>query len=383
MDSKVLIFAGDVAPKRPDLDSIFCKTGEFLNSADLVFGQLEAVVSEIGSPACHSRLPLRIYPAAGDCLKRAGFDVMSFASNHTLDWGLDGYYRTIEVMRESGIAIVGVGDTIDEAREPVITELDDGTKVGFLAYCSILPQGYWALPDRPGVNPMRALTCAVPNEYDQPGTPVTLYTWPHPVDLKNMIADIQALRQKVDILVVSQHWGIHFTPAVIADYQRYVGRFAIDAGADIVVGHHSHILKGIEVYKGKVIAYSLANFATEGAAAYFEGERGLLNDSQHGDIRKLNEDFKNHPNRTMPFDSCKSILLKCIVRDRKIARVSFLPVWIDDDSFIPEILTAGNPLFDDVINYMSDITQSQEIEPHFFVEGNEAVIVEGGGSCGE
>ena len=378
MGKKVVILTGDTAPKRQDMDSIFCKTRDFLNSADLVFGQLEAVVSEIGSPACHSRLPLRIYPSAGACLRKAGFDVMSFASNHTLDWGLDGYYRTLEVMKESGIRVFGVGDTIEEARKPAVMELDDGTRIGFLGYCSILPQGYWALPDRPGVNPMRGLTCAVPNEYDQPGTPVTVYSWPHPVDLKNMLADIEALRPQVDILVVSQHWGIHFTPAVIADYQRYIGHFAIDAGADIVVGHHSHILKGIEVYKGKVLAYSLANFATEGAAAYFEGKRGLLNDSQHGDVRKLNDDFKKNPNRTMPFDSCKTILLKCVVEDKKITSVSYLPVWIDDDSFIPEILQAEDPRFDEINKYMNDITVSQDIVPHYTVEGNEVIIVKEG-----
>ena len=222
---------------------------------------------------------------------------------------------------------------------------------------------------------MRALTAAVPNEHDQPETPVTLYSWPHPKDLQNMLDDIAALRPQVDILVVSQHWGIHFTPAVIAQYQRYVGHFALDAGADIVVGHHSHILKGIEVYKGKVLAYSLANFATEGPAAYFEGKRGLLNDSRHGDIRKLNEDFKKNPKRTMPYDSCKTILLKCIVENKKLQSVSYLPVWIDDDTFVPEILTAEDPRFDEINQYMHDITVSQDIEPHFTVEGNEVRIV--------
>ncbi len=375
MSEKVLIFVGDTAPKRPDMDSIFCKTADYLNSADLVFGQLEAVVSEVGAPACQSRLPLRIYPSAGPCLKKAGFDVMSNAGNHVLDWGFDGYYRTMQVMAESGIKIVGAGDNIDEARKPVISVLDDGTRVGFLAYCSILPQDYWALPDRPGANPMRAITAAVPNEHDQPGTPVTIYTWPHPKDLKNMIEDIETLRPKVDILVVSQHWGIHFTPAVIADYQRYVGHFALDAGADIVVGHHSHILKGIEVYKGKVLAYSLANFATEGPAAYFEGKRGLLNDSRHDDIRKLNEDFKKNPKRTMPYDSCKTIMLKMVLKDKKIKSVSYLPVWIDDDTFIPEIITADDPRFDEINKYMYDITVSQEIEPNFTVEGNEVKVI--------
>ena len=374
MSEKMLYFVGDTAPKRDDMDSIFAKTGDFLRSADLLFGQLEAVVTDKGAPACQSRLPLRIYPSAAETLKRAGFDVMSNAGNHIMDWGYEGYYDTMHHMKKAGIDIVGAGDNLDEARKPVIKVLDDGTKIGFLAYCSILPQDYWALPDRPGANPMRGITAAPCKEHDQPGTPVRIFSWPHPDDLQNMLDDIAALRPQVDILVVSQHWGIHFTPAVIADYQRYVGHFALDAGADIVVGHHTHILKGIEVYKGKPLVYSLANFATEGPVAYFEGKQGLIHDSRHGDIRQLNEDFKKNPKRTMPFDSCMTILLKMIVENKKVKQVSYIPVWIDDDTFIPEIVKPDDERFMKIINYMTEITESQNITPHFTIKGEEVII---------
>jgi len=375
MAEKVLLFVGDTAPKRPDMDSIFAPTNDFLHDCDLLFGQLEAVVTDKGAPACQSRLPLRIYPSAAPTLKKAGFDVMSNAGNHILDWGYEGYFDTMRYMKEAGIDIVGAGDTIDEARKPVIKTLDDGTTVGFLGYCSILPQDYWALPDKPGANPMRGITAAPCKEHDQPGTPVRIFSWPHPDDLQNMIDDIHALRPQVDILVVSQHWGIHFTPAVLADYQRYVGHYALDEGADIVVGHHTHILKGIEVYKGKVLAYSLANYATEGPAAYFEGKRGLINDSRHGDIRQLNEDFKKNPKRTMPYDSCKTIALKVYVEDKKIKKVTYVPVWIDDDTFIPEVIKPDNPRFKEINDYMVEITESQNIKPCFAVEGDEVRIV--------
>ena len=77
----------------------------------------------------------------------------------------------------------------------------------------------------------------------------------------------------------------------------------------------------------------------------------------------------------MPYDSCKTILLKCIVENKKLQSVSYLPVWIDDDTFVPEILTAEDPRFDEINQYMRDITVSQDIEPHFTVEGNEVRIV--------
>ena len=375
MAEKRVYFVGDTAPKRPEMDSIFEKTNDYLHDCDLLFGQLEAVVTDKGAPACQCRLPLRIYPSAGPCLKRAGFDVMSNAGNHVLDWGFEGFYDTMRIMKESEIDIVGAGNNLEEARQPIIRTLDDGTKIGFLGYCSILPQDYWALRDRPGANPMRGITAAPCVEHDQPGTPVRIFSWPHIDDLNNMIEDIHKLRPQVDILVVSQHWGIHFTPAVIADYQRIVGHYALDEGADVVIGHHTHILKGIEVYKGKPIFYSLANFATEGPAAYFEGKNGLINDSRHADIRKLNEDFKKNPKRTVPFDSCKTILAEMYLKDGKIDKFTYVPVWIDDDTFVPEVLTHENPRFKEVIDYVAEITVNQHIEPHFAIEGDEVRIV--------
>lgn len=375
MADKTVLFVGDTAPRRADLDSMFEKTRAYLQDSDLLFGQLEAVVTDRGAPACQCRLPMRISPAVGPCLKHAGFAVMSGAGNHVMDWGFEGFHDTLRHMRQAGIELVGVGRDLAEARKPVVCTLNDGTRIGFLAYCSILPQDYWALTDRPGANPMRAITAAPCIEHDQPGTPVRIFTWPHIDDLNNMLEDIRALRPRVDILVVSQHWGIHFTPAVLADYQRIVAHYALDEGADVVIGHHTHILKGIEVYKGKPIFYSLANFAAEGPEAYFEGRDGLLNDSRHADIRRLNADFAENPKRTMPRDSFKTIIAKMTVRDRRISGFSFIPVWIDENSYVPEILRHDDPRFREVVDYLREITADQEIRPCFETKGDEVRIV--------
>ena len=175
--------------------------------------------------------------------------------------------------------------------------------------------------------------------------------------------------------MVSMHWGVHFVPALLAHYQKYVAHFAIDEGADIILGHHTHILKPVEVYKGKAIIYSMANFAIEGPDKFFEGKQGLVNDSRHGDIRKLNPDFDKDSKRVMPVDSYKSMLLKCVIDDKKIKSVSFLPVQLDSVTNDPEILTADDPRFHEIVKYMEDITVSQKIAPHFTVEGNEVRIV--------
>jgi hypothetical protein len=374
MDKKIFFATGDLGVKRPNEESIFDKVRDILKQGDLIFGQLEPCISDVGTPSQQARLPMRCKPEGAKAIANAGFNVISFATNHCMDWGRDAFFRTIELIKQNGMLPVGVGENIEEARKPVIVDLD-GTRIGFLAYCSVNPQDYWALKDRPGCNPMRPLYAGVLREHDQPGTPLVQYTWPHPEDLQNMIDDITALRPQVDILMVSQHWGIHFTPRVLAEYQRYVAHFAIDAGADIILGHHTHILKPIEVYKNKAIIYSMANFAIEGPDKFFEGKQGLINDSRHDAIRALNTDFKNDSGRVMPVDSYKSILLKCVIDDRKIKSVSFLPLQLDQITNDPEILKANDPRFGEIVEYMEEITIDQKIEPHFTIEGEEVRII--------
>src|SRR6185312_8761941 len=91
-------------------------------------------------------------------------------------------------------------------------------------------------------------------------TPLRIRTEPDERDLKMVIDDITALRKQVDIVIPAFHWGVLWVPRVIADYQVAAAHACIDAGADMILGHHAHIPKAIEVYKGKAIFYSLSNF---------------------------------------------------------------------------------------------------------------------------
>lgn len=373
MAEKIFIATGDVGPNRPNPDEMFDQVRPVLQSADLVFGQLEPCVAASGTPACQPRLPMRCRPEMTEAIERAGYDVISFATNHCMDWGRPAFFDTIEFINSHNMDCVGAGENLAAARKPVIRTLDDGTTIGFLAYCSILPQDYWANEERPGANPMRGVTAYVPKEHDQPETPVRMFSFPHPDDLNNMLEDIAALRPKVDILMCSFHWGIHFVPAVIADYQRYVARFAIDAGADIIIGHHEHILKPIEVYKGKVIIYGMANFGLEGPEGFFEGKGDLRDAKSHQDIAALNPDMKKK-RRTMPEDSYKSMAVKCVIEDKKIRRVSFLPVQLNLDNNIPRFVKHDEPEFRQIVDYMTAITVDQKIEPRFTVDGDEVVI---------
>jgi poly-gamma-glutamate synthesis protein (capsule biosynthesis protein) len=139
----VLMAAGDVSPSRDDPPSIFRFCREVLRSADVLFGQLEAPLSDRGerafTPQGQCRLPAKNITAL-TAEEGAGFDVMSFAGNHSMDFGEDAFFDTIRALTNAGIAVVGAGSTIKEARNPVVVERN-GTKIGFLAYTSILYPG--------------------------------------------------------------------------------------------------------------------------------------------------------------------------------------------------------------------------------------------------
>lgn len=364
----VFLATGDIGMNRENPASIFDGVRETLQKGDIVFGQLEPCLASVGTPACQCRLPMRGDPKGGNAIRDAGYDVISFATNHCMDWGREAFFQTIEVLKENDMQVIGAGKNIDEARKPAIVEIG-GTKIGILGYNTILPQDYYATKDRPGCAPMRGLTVYEPIEHDQPGTPCRIHTFPHREDLQHLIADIRALRSQVDVLAVSIHWGIHFVPAVLADYQRDVAHAAIDAGADVILGHHTHILKPIEVYKGKVIFYSMANFALDPPHAFAEN---LDQQEQHQEMMRLNADWKKSK-RKMPEDSYKTILACMRISNGKIRQVEYYPVILDEDSN-PRVVTPEETAFHEIARYMEDITKDQGISTHFLLQSGTIVI---------
>ncbi len=371
-DDIVLYAVGDIAPDREHPASIFEHVAGVLSTGDVVCCQLEAVLSDRGTPLPQARLACRGKPDIARAIKGAGFNVVSFASNHCMDLGREAFFDTISALTKEGLSVIGVGRNIEEARKPVIAECS-GTRMAFLAYNTILPEGYWATVDRPGCAPMRAFTLYEQVEHDQPGTPCRVHTFAHRDDLNAMVDDIGRAKSAADLVIVSMHWGIHFIPAVLADYQREIAHAAIDSGADLVLGTHAHILKGIEVYAGKVIFYSLCNFALD-----LRAPKELLQSSGHREIAILNPDWKpdpEYPTYFMPPDSRKTIIAKCTISNRGIKSVSFLPVYINKQSQ-PEVLVSTDQQFGDVVRYVEEITRHEGLETGYTVQGDEVIIHE-------
>jgi len=369
----ILMYAvGDIAPSRPDPDSLFNNVRKIISRADLAFCQLEICLTDRGERLPQVRHTDRTGIAAAHALRRAGFNIVSFASNHCMDWGQVGLFDTIDALKAADLKVVGVGANIKAAREPVIIKCK-GMSIAFLAYSSILPMCYWAEDNRPGCAPMRAWTLYEQIEHDQPGTPCRIHTFPNRDDLDALMNDVSQVKSQVDLVIVSLHWGIHFIPAVIADYQIDVAHAVIDAGADAILGHHAHILKGFEVYKNKPVFYSLCNFAVD-----------LHMDTKHAESKGFREIQKLHPDwqpdfessYNFPPDSRRSVIAKFIINKHRPMKVSLMPVYIDRHS-CPEILHIEDKRFNEVAEYLKEISESQGLNGRFREENGELVVVSG------
>jgi poly-gamma-glutamate synthesis protein (capsule biosynthesis protein) len=343
---------GDLAMDRNDYSESFAATREVLRAADLVFGQLETSFATKGVRLPQARHAVLARPDGATALREAGFDLISMAGNHVLDWGNEAFFETKANLEAAGLKVVGAGANIREARQPARFTLADGTSVAVLAYSSILPMAYWADERRPGCAPMRAHTIYEQIEHDQPGTPARIQTYPHRDDLEAMQADIRSAKAASDVVIVSQHWGIHFVRAAIADYQRDVARAAIAAGADAILGGHAHILKGCELIDGRPVFYSLCNFATDlrmdpahAASKSFQEVRALAEEWE--------PDFDSLYN--FPKASRLSMVARLEIGGGRLQRAGFLPLQIGRDA-VPRFSVRGSEAYAETVDYMSAVT---------------------------
>jgi len=238
----------------------------WLREADLACANLEVPLSRRGYPA-DKPIVHRGDPALASELTRLGLDLVSFANNHSLDHGPDALLDTVTAVEEAGVAVVGAGEDLAAAMQPRIIRVGE-TRVAFLGLSSTLPVGSAATESRPGIAPLRvrvSLLADAPVFEEQPGTAPYVATEVLPEDLDRAREAVRTARRDADVVVVLVHWGVPpgwTAPfqGILADYQRPLGRALIDAGADLILGHHPHTLHGVEVYGGRFICYSLGNF---------------------------------------------------------------------------------------------------------------------------
>jgi poly-gamma-glutamate capsule biosynthesis protein CapA/YwtB (metallophosphatase superfamily) len=253
-----VLAAGDVFPALPDGGLSFAPLRPVLQAADIVFGNCEGVYSDRPARAPSHKHFMGTARAHAECLGAVPFHVMTLANNHMIDGGYVGLSDTIEVLSEQGISTTGAGEDIDAALKPAILARD-GVRVAFLGFCTVYPVGYEARPDRPGLAPLRVRTHYSdpdPNFWEPGIEPVTT-TSAMPEDLARYRAAIASAREQADFVIVACHWGYSSWLETIQDYELELARDAVDHGADAVVCHHTHSLRGIEIHRGKPIFYGL------------------------------------------------------------------------------------------------------------------------------
>jgi poly-gamma-glutamate capsule biosynthesis protein CapA/YwtB (metallophosphatase superfamily) len=208
----------------------FTYTADFLRRFDLTIGNLECVISKLGTPVPKSYV-FRGDARAYDRLLTAGFDLVSVANNHSGDYGKVAFLDEFLTLPTRGLTPIGGGKNKQQAHTPIFKTVH-GTTIAFLAYDEIDPYSFAATDTTPG------------------------HAWLNEDDLQR---DLAHARQSADFVITFVHWGIEYFTGLTA-HQHYLAHAAIDSGADLVVGAHPHVIEPYESYKGKLIVYSLGNF---------------------------------------------------------------------------------------------------------------------------
>lgn len=238
-----LLFSGDVLLSNHVLNAYRNAGGmdgvldagyqNLIEETDFFFVNEEFPFSNRGQQAPDKQYTFRLPPEQVSMLTEMGVDAVSLANNHALDFGTDALLDTCETLDTAGILHTGAGANLDEAKRAVEVQIQD-KRIAVIGATRVIPVAEWA---------------AYGN------TPGMLATYDPTILLK----EIETLSEKNDYVIVFVHWGIERAEHP-ESYQRALGKQFLDAGADLVIGAHPHVLQGVEYYKEKPIVYSLGNF---------------------------------------------------------------------------------------------------------------------------
>lgn len=303
----------------------------YFRQSDVNFCNLEAPISAKGTPLPGRYAAFRSYPDTVDLLKKAGIDFVALANNHSQDYGWEALADTMERLAKGGIGFSGAGKNLAEARKPALVT-KSGLRVGLLSYTANVntPFGFKAGVEREGLAPVRISPFFLPDHCNEE-------------DIEAMRQDVETWKGQVDFLVVSFHWGISEGGThTVSLHQKVMAHHAVDAGADLVVGHHAHALQPVEIYRGKPICYGLGNF-----------------------VFSLEEGF---PRETMMF--------QCRFTRHKVHELGFLPVYTSRLN-MPEVVSPASEAGKKVVAIMEKICPRFGTKP-VVAAGAETVILKKG-----
>jgi poly-gamma-glutamate synthesis protein (capsule biosynthesis protein) len=236
-----VVSGGDVMPDRSvesyananGPDAVLAGIAPVLEKGDAAWFNLEGVTSTLGTPKTEKVYTFEGPPEFAPAIAKAGVDVVTMGNNHSVDYGRAALRDTISRLDEAGVQVVGAGKDFEDAHAPAIVRTASGATIGFLGYSDVWWPGFEATESHAGV--AQAFT-----------------------GIGRMKQDVKDLAAEVDYVIVGFHWGYEYQHYPVSQ-QTNEGHAAIDAGADLVIGHHPHVLQGFETYKRRLIAYSLGD----------------------------------------------------------------------------------------------------------------------------
>lgn len=368
-----------MADPRPYFESV----APTLQAADVVVGHLENLHPLRPAPAWDPMHPAPD-PDKMTPLIEANYSIVTLAGNPAYCYGPPGIADTITWLNANGIDTVGAGMNIKEAIRPAIIK-HNNTRIGFLNYHTVGSKENGASPTKPGVAYVDIITHYEPARLT--GMLPEVFTWPEPWSLRAMREAIQQLRPQCDVLVVTLHMGIGGRETILADYERPLTMEAIDAGADLILGTHCHMLKGVEFYRGKPIFHCLGNLV----AAWPPDEyadidlseiepmarslarsryRGVLDGGlgryyrRSGQPRQYSSsDFRNN-----------AALFRFEISAGVVTRLSYVPCLINEMGH--PIVVGRSDGGQQVFDYMRQVTEGADLNACYEWDGEEVVIAE-------
>ena len=365
MSGEVTLAAvGDVFVDRDLPASMFQEVAPILARADLRFGNCEGVYSfQISRPpsAAHT---ITTDPAHAAVLGEVAFDVMACANNHFVDGGHQAMLETLERLRQQGIATCGAGADLDQARRPARLEAA-GVGLEVLAYACVHPVGYEARAGVPGIAGLRALpTYHTDPMFWNPGALPDVSTHATAAAFSALQADVAASRQRSDLVVVSFHWGDSSLPVKLQDYEVELAHAAVEAGADLILGHHHHCLRGVEIYRGTPILYGLASFAFDlpGIDHHFPEAARIKMRERYGDYafgeREGYPTFPFHP------EYRQTMVVRATLKAGGTASILLVPCLVQPAGH-PAPLAKGSEEAAKWLDYMREITRREGFSTRF------------------
>ena len=365
----------------------FLKLIETIRGADVAFTNLEMLFHDYEPyPAAESGgTYMRADPSILKEIPWAGFDLVSLANNHCVDYGIEGLLINLEWVKKSGLTYAGTGENLTLARAPGY--LDSGVgRVAIISCASTFPSFGLAGPDRPdvhgrpGVNPLRFNTTYLLDQEGMnalrtvqsklPGRPADpaakavtfqnnrfelaekpgVATVPNEQDLKELTASIHAAKEQADYVLVALHGheSIQGNRQAPAQFQVVFTHAAVDAGADMVVGHGPHVLRGIEIYKGKPIFYSLGNFIFQNETLDFLPAENYLPFGLGPDATTAEFNDRRYSNDTRGFPAdplyWQAVVALPSFHGGKLERIELLPIVLGHGKPRPQ---RGRPVLAD------------------------------------